>query len=361
MSQFSFFSLKTQFENVGDALINREMINLASEHSDIYLDLTRCPKDFCDTLNVCNENEINIIRFGFAHLFIMMLSKRLKGHECYYFLSPGGYFGEVYGGEHIKRWINTLVLFILSLFGIKICHVGVSYERLGKKFSRLIRVRNKFIHAHVVRDKKSRDYLQCLDIHVTDVSPDLAFNIFNDDLVTDTRNDFCFSYRTDQDHEQLELAKTIINQFDLTADENATFYFYVQVERDREGMKSLYEYFSRKSSRNCKYIEVIGSIDESLMFFNKISYVISNRLHVLLMSGSQHCYLISNTYKDFNNKIVGIIEQLSGKPTDLYDMSKNSLELAQDAISRRYLIHRVGLSEKELLKECFASLYRLTK
>ena len=54
----SFFSPKTQFENVGDALINREMIELASLNSKVILDLSRCPADFNETLGLDNNRKI---------------------------------------------------------------------------------------------------------------------------------------------------------------------------------------------------------------------------------------------------------------------------------------------------------------
>ena len=64
----TFFSPKTQFENVGDALINRELIRLASDNSSVVLDVSRCPLDFVEDLSV-NFDNVDLRSDSFLQFF----------------------------------------------------------------------------------------------------------------------------------------------------------------------------------------------------------------------------------------------------------------------------------------------------
>ena len=102
----SFFSINTQFENVGDALINREMIRLAALKSKVYVDFSRCPDGFSETSCGTSNHSFSKVKFGFLGICLKLIFKRCVREECYYFLSPGGYFGEVQGIGLISKWLN---------------------------------------------------------------------------------------------------------------------------------------------------------------------------------------------------------------------------------------------------------------
>jgi polysaccharide pyruvyl transferase WcaK-like protein len=354
----SFFSPKTQFENVGDALINREMIELASLNSRVILDLSRCPAEFNETLGLNDNEKVEKVNFGFLNLFFSMVLNRILLRECFYFLSPGGYFGEVEKLDYFKRIMNSLVLFILHIIGVKICHFGVSYERLGPNFSKVIKYRSLFLHSHVVRDKLSYDYANSLGIKVSGVCPDLAYNLFSpEEKLKAEGKVICFSFRVDQHPRQKDLVKNIITELDKSYSDDYKFIFYSQVTRDSEYMKDLAQETSKNTERNVEFIEIIGDINKTMSFFQSVDYVLSNRLHVLLMSGGCGCNIVACSFKRFNTKVQGIMASYSD--TGVYDMSYCNPELLNNLLLNKIKLNEFGLKEKSKLRDGFKSIYEV--
>ena len=131
---------------------------------------------------------------------LLLIFKRVSSRSAiYYFLSPGGYFGELSTIGMLSQLINNAIIIFLNLLGVKVVLVGVSYERLGPKYSKIMRIRSKFLHKHFVRDKQSYDYLCSLKVHCSGIMPDLAFNLKPLSYpVVHSKNSILFSFRSDQ-------------------------------------------------------------------------------------------------------------------------------------------------------------------
>ncbi len=348
----SFFSINTQFENVGDALINREMIQLAAENSNVFVDFSRCPLEFVDTLDLNNNVNLSAVKGGFLGLCFKMLKMRFKGQACYYFLSPGGYFGEVKGKELLNKLLTTVILLLMSLVGIKICHVGVSYERLGARFSLLTRFRSLFLSSHIVRDKLTADYLASNKIKYDFVGVDLAFNLFG--LERPRGNDVFVSFRCDQDERQFELAKAIVVKLHSLLPADSSIVFYSQVSRDSVYMKDMHAYFNLNYSsvRSFEYLGVHGDIDGSLTVLSRAKCIISNRLHVLLMASSKGACVVPCVLDGYNQKIEGIMSDLIGDSClDMTDIDSESFKYLWDL--------NLSISDKAFLaKEKLANDFR---
>ena len=54
MSKF-FFKIKTQYENLGDALINRELLKVIKGSGEVYIDASHVPDGFLDKINIKEE------------------------------------------------------------------------------------------------------------------------------------------------------------------------------------------------------------------------------------------------------------------------------------------------------------------
>jgi polysaccharide pyruvyl transferase WcaK-like protein len=352
----SFFSINTQFENVGDALINREMIQLAKLNSDVFLDLSRCPADFISTLGLTKDDAVSVVDGGFLALCVGMMKKRLAGEECYYFLSPGGYFGEVKGLELLSKYVTTFILFLISMIGVKVCHVGVSYERLGSNFSFITKLRSKFLHRHIVRDEITAKYLTEEKIKFDFVGADLAFNLFENDTAGNGKEVFV-SFRCDQNPRQFELAKQLITKLNKQLPPDIKMVFYSQVERDSAYMQQLYAYCNQdnKVRRNCEYISVLGDIEKSLDTLKRARYVISNRLHVLLMASSEGALLLPCILDGYNKKIEGIMGGVLGHTC--FDMS--SVSNSEKLLGVDIVVISECLIEKEKLLNDFRGIYEL--
>lgn len=307
----SFFSIKTQFENVGDALINRELIKLAASQSDVVVDVSRCDKNFADDVLHSLQDRVKVVGGGFFGLLLSMLVSRLAGKKCYYYLSPGGYFGDVRGAYFAGKILNTLVLATLSILGIRICHAGVSYERMGGGFSRIIRLRSRILFRHFVRDQLSLQIGSALGFRIDGVLPDLAFNIF-DETQEDrhVRDGIVFSFRVDQDSGQRASVEAFIKICDQFYPTEVPFIFYAQVGRDVDPMRALADDLRGRTNRSVEFHSVLGSIEASLNFLSMYEFVATNRLHVMLMAASGGTKVLATSYKNFNEKLVGITSDL---------------------------------------------------
>jgi len=219
--KITFFSPKTQFENVGDILINRELVKLSSNHSIVYIDPSRSPESFVAQLNTDSNVKIYRSKFGYCSFLFFMIFKKLTGHDCYYFLSPGGYFGEISKKQAISKFIGSSLLKFLTIFGVRVCLVGVSYERLGINNIKLLSKRSRMYWKHFVRDNKSYDYGSQAGMEIDKVIPDYAFNLFEEaslDMKSMSKKCITISFRVDQDLSQKKQVSSLLSKLDENLD-----------------------------------------------------------------------------------------------------------------------------------------------
>ncbi|MGA0545272.1 hypothetical protein ACO2Q1_08360 [Brevundimonas sp. VNH65] len=230
-----FFSLRTQFENVGDALINRELIRLMAGEGPTHVDLSRCPPEFRRTLALQDIPNVRIAANS-KELFWKLLLEAWAGRRPFYFLSPGGYTGDVTG--FLKRGANLVALAMLRMLGVRLVQVGTSYDNLSTRHAWLLRMRSKLLWAHHVRDSESLGYGRSLGMNVHGVMPDLAFNIFDQDTgdrAMTGKAAICF--RSDQYPDQLAEVEQIVTRHLIQS--FSSLVIVVQVDRDIVGATKL--------------------------------------------------------------------------------------------------------------------------
>lgn len=303
-----FFSLKTQFENAGDALINRELIRLCARHAQIFLDISRCPEDFAKSLDI-RRYVPDLRELGSAALFLKIFSGRLRRREIYYFVSPGGYVGEKSGAEAIKLLMNTCLLGFMYLIGVKICHVGVSYERIGKLHARTLAFRSRIMHKVLVRDESSSKYAEGLGITVHGIAPDLAFGSAEYRVPT-TGTGLAMSFRVDQAQSQRLNFAEIVRKLDKTLPPSVEFRLVAQVERDIPFIKELGEILASNPNRRVTVLTTFDSVDSSMDAYRGCQYVLSNRLHALLFGMISGCHPVPVVDPNVNAKVIGLFSSI---------------------------------------------------
>lgn len=325
MGRYSFFSLKTQFENLGDALINIELIRIASRYSTVLVDLSRCEESFANSISTsCEGAEYSD---SSASLFLSLLKRRLHGDECYYFLSPGGYFGTLRARELPSRVMNTLVLCGLRLAGVRIVLAGVSAERFSPAYLTLFRIRRMLIHRLLARDTLSQQYLSDRSITVDAVVPDLAFNLFDlehkNEIPQPDRTTLVFSFRCDQTDDAREQVRRLVRRVMGSLEESARVIFYSQVVRDDQFMAELATDAEVLSSNvNSTFISEHRSVEMAQQILSQGTVVLSNRLHVLLVAGSVGCRVQPVVDEMVNAKVKGLFEDIGVSSitfTDAFD------------------------------------------
>ncbi len=353
----SFFSIKTQFGNLGDALINRELVSLAAMYGDVCVDLSRCPSSFVKTLEIDSGRRI---KGGFGRLFVMMLLSTMLGYRCFYFLSPGGYLGELKIREMPSRVLNTLVLVLLRIFGVRICLVGVSYEHLGPRFLIFQRFRSLLFYRHFVRDGFSLCYAQDHGFKVHGIMPDLAFNLFQEKTKEATPVEIpkrvAFSFRARQYPSQWEDVRDTLMVLAEVLPSTTEYIFVVQVEHDRENMERLKSALEEHIGRPTSMAVVFQSINDCLKIYASCDLVVANRLHALLMGASQNGRMIAVIGEDKNRKIEGVLEALNMKWASIQAGKLNHEEMK--AVIQRAMQSRIygGLQRKELHSTMFSLL-----
>lgn len=305
----SFFSIKTQFENVGDALINREMIRFAVLNGDAVVDISRCPPSFAALLdpNTSGRGSLTWLKSS-AALFRQMFVKRLKNERCFYYISPGGYVGDRSGAEYAAGMVNTAALKLMKAIGIRIVHIGVSYERLGPSHIKLLRGRAKVIDSHFARDAESAAYAESLGLRIDGVMPDLAFGAAGS-LPSSTleRTEVAFSFRVDQSAGMKATFKELVHEIDAALPPQVPFRFVCQVARDEPFLRDLSRTVTK---RPVTFVETSGDIDACMREYDACTHIVSNRLHALLIGLIRGCRPVPLVDPAHNQKIIGIFASL---------------------------------------------------
>nr|WP_316656267.1 polysaccharide pyruvyl transferase family protein [uncultured Gellertiella sp.] len=350
----AFLSFKTQFENVGDALINRELLRLVAERAEVHLDLSRCPPEFAENMQLGEDYAIHPVGNANSVLAKAALSA-LSGREAFYFLSPGGYVGEVSVVRFGLGLVNSLVLLLLMLAGVRICHVGVSYERLGVRQKILLKLRRRLLYRHIVRDRESAEYARSIGLHIDGIMPDLAFGalgILGEPV--GPRPYVALSFRVDQSACLQARIVAFVQELDATLPKSVPVKLICQVERDAPFLRRLEKMFS---DREITYAEVFETIDTCFQNYDDVGFIVSNRLHALLMGTVRGAIPIALVRPELNAKIYGVF--------DAMDASDCIVQLSPDAVKTVGSRIVSGLSkpidvqgQKAMLRDVFRDIFQ---
>ena len=300
----TFINLDTQYENVGDALINRELLRLVEPHSEqLVVRVGGTPDSFRQNLELEREGVLQVD--GLAGFLWRMVLARLRRRPVYWFLMPGGFHGECTGFYQLQLWRHNLLIALMRLIGVRVCQIGVSYERLGPNYLRMLRFRQRLAYAHRVRDAESLAYLQANAVPCDGVSPDLSFNLFDHAPTADGPiRTVCFSFRTDQYAGQFDDALRFAQEVRAALGDGVRYRVFAQVERDIAPGKRLAAEFG---GTELAFDAAPGDIETCLRYYDGVDLVVTNRMHVLLMGASRCGRFIAGPLGRTNRKIYGLL------------------------------------------------------
>lgn len=308
----TFLNISTQFENIGDAWLYRELLQLLNARSNLILNLSRCPPEFIANLDLPRNAPSAIIASSSTELFRRMLSRRLQGQRVYYFLSPGGYHGEVDRKAWFIGWLRNLLLAIFTLMGVRICLTGVSYERIGPRHANLLSARSRLLQVHLVRDSNSLAYAAELGIQAQGIMPDLSFGSASSvGLVARaaSQSGIALSFRTDQYETQLTDIVTFLRKLVVMVENTRPWKIVVQVERDSKHAEVIAATIQDVVEEvQIQYVH--DSFERARDAYLDVSYVIGNRLHSLLLGASASAVPIPAVDYNFNEKISNVFSDL---------------------------------------------------
>jgi hypothetical protein len=343
------FIVATQYDNVGDLLINKCLIDSLSKHSNVYLDTKNVPNSFKKLLlaGTQNVNELSSITpysfkgIGFIHLLFSSI------RITHLFKSPGP-FGS--NGNKKVFFKNMMIGFIFYLFKLKLVKsylVGndVLFKSRLDKFALYFFSKNttKILcrsHSNVVS-------LQKAGIKNVDYIPDMCFahsanavDSMNDDLI-------CISFRDLKDeiyHQKIvDAIQNILSYNDMSIT------FFYQVDHD---------YTYNKGDPKVSFKEECLHWDD-LSFYNQFSYTLSNRLHVLLLGVVHGVVPIGLLNEDVKTqKIIDIFSGVELKSLLFNSLDNNDIILLFNSKQElKELVHKVNMEQKEIIINKISELF----
>lgn len=283
----AYFSVNTQFENLGDALINKMLIVGVAAYSEVVVDVGRCPASFVESLGLLNPPERIKTQRGFFKLFMSVITSRLKKKNVFYFLNPGGLGRKLSWKGRLAAVIYNMFLSLYKIIGVNVCHVGMSFSKMEPLDKSLAKFRSKQCAYYYPRDSVSFNYVKSENFNVSGQMPDLAFFLQTEEKTNKPRSKIVFSFRVDSEYSDeyayiVDMIDCIIRKFS-----SHEIVFLSQVARDDAFAQFVYQKFSNKYEKNNITVVLNNkSIFENIQVFSETDFVVSNRLHVLLLGAS---------------------------------------------------------------------------
>ena len=326
----AYFFIETQFDNLGDALLNRELIRLMDEHASVTLGMSKVPASFESMLGNEFVRQFQIDRqHGRAAFLLKILWRRLGGERSYLFLSPGGWIGELDGRLNLRSWLHTALYYLLSLSGVRICQFGVSYEDLGPKLQLQLRSRSAAMFRHFVRDTHSRQTMESLSVKIHGLTPDLAFNAFEERESSPRYRAITFSFRDDQYPQQRQDIQTLVEKCLAFFPDTLPIFCVYQVKKDRAVNEFLASWLREQHGRSVQVDDGSNTIAATQQLYSRSDVMISNRLHSLLLAGSVGNTMLAAPITEHNKKIIALFDDLALKSNVLSRERLAELEPAQ--------------------------------
>ena len=299
-----FLRVKTQFGNLGDALINRELIRLLASHGDLVINLGKAPPRFKAWI----EDGIpsGATRTGamgyWLRLDWALIRRPFVSSECWVVLNPGGYVGEVGRAAMIGKRFGAVRLRALRRFGCKTMLVGVSYERLGPRLLGSLRAQARALDFHAPRDSRTAVFCDENRIAYSQVLPDLAFALPTHLCRSQPSRKALASFRRQTGLDPVGLLGDLLPAgYDLD--------FAWQVASDAPYQRRLCEDWVGMGNRASIH-RLDESIESAREIYGQYDIVYSNRLHVLLLAMSAGAYAVPVLSAGQSQKIRGVFADL---------------------------------------------------
>lgn len=276
------FIVATQYDNVGDLLINKCLINELSLHGEVYLDTKNVPSSFrglllSDTNNVFELREIS--KYSFKGKGFFSLLKHNPG-ITHIFKSPGPFGTHGDKKVFLKTLVIGLIYKLFKLKGVKSYLVGNDIHYANDMDRFCVKFFSKSTGKMLCRSHNNLEALKNIGLANVDYIPDMCFGltpVINRNNSSKKHIGVSFRKLDDTLYHQ-EILNAIKNILDTDSGIKVTFFY--QVERDGAYNKELYLLF--KSHDNVFFNESCLQW-EDLPIYNSFDYTLSNRLHVLLL------------------------------------------------------------------------------
>lgn len=270
----SYILCATQTTNLGDLVINKMLIDELCHQGKVFVDAYGLADDFRKYLFE-NENAIDVYgkyHFSLKKFNLLPFIRLVKNENIkVYTHSPG----PLYNLGNLKRFAFDIIQTLVKSIGAKVLNIGncASAAILQKRV-----IKDNTVEHFYLRSLSSVEYVEKFYPLKVSYIPDLAFLLkYRVESVAKEKN-VAFNFRPIA--QDLNILKQkcikIINDF---INEGYKVILYYQVKGDEEFVKNLYAEFNTPAVAFRKEIVWYDDLD----FYNDKAFVISNRLHSLLV------------------------------------------------------------------------------
>lgn len=349
-----FFSAKTQHENLGDAVINRELLRELVKIGKVEMNNGGMPATFLDFIKVpsilTHQNGLSF----FSKLISTSLQSLLhiNKKQIYYVLNPGGFSGGVSGSGYIRQYFLVFMYAFLKAINVKVIRLGASAGPYTNARLCIEKMKSALMYKNTVRDPVSYDYVLQKNFKKIEMFPDWAYmlkklgarNQYNDKL------NAVLSFRSENKITGYDEA--INNTLTRILACNTQFQQYSwatvsQVEFDVERNAQLAQWLKSMSLPVTEY-SGLSELDY-FAIYHSAQYVFSNRLHVLLFALRQGAVAYAVVDPAVNTKIVGIYRDM-GLAELIIDINNlpSEIKLVNQAVIESQIDKVFSLKQKEI-------------
>jgi polysaccharide pyruvyl transferase WcaK-like protein len=326
-----FYNLNTQFENTGDLLINKSLVELLAKRGIVYIDDYGKPPEFMDSL-FQNDNVKRLSLLPNQINMIGHIKKRIKNKNTddkfYLVFVPGDMsrakFRSALSG--IKNFKNLLSL---NLSGVRILRLGVSLGKFNVFSAYIEAISSLTYRSFAVRDTISMEIAKRFHFSHLSFFPDLAwaYDLKDKPEKHDKKEYIVLSFRSNERgtiHNGSYILKIvqelqqILQNSDLSAYKIKISY---QVGYDRQAANDIYGILNKYF--DVELIDKKLDIVEASALYRNAQCVISNRLHVLLLSILADSLAIPYINRNDNRKIHGIFNDNELTESILFQEDEN--------------------------------------
>ncbi|HDH7845987.1 TPA: polysaccharide pyruvyl transferase family protein [Raoultella ornithinolytica] len=345
---------QTQYENLGDALISKNLLDILSTQGNVYIDDRGVPSNYIDI--ICNKSCLKHVNYN-ANFALLPFKLRLKGEGVTFVFKPGHFFGNT---KSLGGWLRIMFLICyfscLKVIGVEFMRTGVSIGPLKSGYKFYERFLNKISSFTGVRENKSIEYLTengiSKNIHRV---KDLAFWSFNNKRSTQTRRLIAFSFRSfgeGIDDEMVHrISDALKNVYEIYKKKNVKYDFIsvTQVQRDVDFNGKIKDQLVKKigeAAVNDYYYEITKESFETLIsLYKDTALIFSNRLHALLFAFESGALPIAMGNEKQNFKVKFVLEDTK--------LVGNFIDITTDDYSEEKTIDQImkAISENELNRE----------
>ncbi|AWW29058.1 hypothetical protein DN752_02290 [Echinicola strongylocentroti] len=195
----TYFQGNTQFENTGDVLINKSLIEIFRKYGKVVINDQKLPEYYKVALELKTAEKSTFAKGSFyKQLFLKAWESMFKKDQKVVMVAgpPGHIFGNS-TKKILKNFEYTVFLILLTMLGVRIVRMGFSMGPIGKQQALSERIRAWFTHHYLVRDSISLDLAHSIGIPKAQFFPDLAWTYHANgvDLSKTKKEEIIFSFR----------------------------------------------------------------------------------------------------------------------------------------------------------------------